>query len=188
MGRSLGFVGRSLAWQSGRRHRRLVVDWDRRDSAGRWGCFVGGSIGRLVPLDVAGFAAGCSYPVVACAAQDARQVDQGKTGSVDRRDSVLSKYSDRMMVLLKSLKSAHTAKPHHQNFEGCWCLHLGTVAVAHPRVVHSKFRIGSHYVLGAEHSRVVRLKTRIDLNRAALVVGRTQEELVLSSHHSTLDR
>ena len=60
--------------------------------------------------------------------------------------------------------------------------------MAHPRIVHSKFRIDSHSVLGAEHSRVVRLKTRIDLNYAALVVGRTPEELVLSSHHSTLDR
>ena len=86
-----------------------MVDWDGRDSVGRWGCFVGGSIGRLVPLDAAGFAAGCSSPVVACAAQDARQVDQGKTGSVDRRDPVLSKYSDRMMVLPESLESAHTA-------------------------------------------------------------------------------
>lgn len=175
VGRSLGFVGRRLACKSGRRHRRLVVGWDRRDSADRWGYFVGGSIGRFGPLDAdaAGFAAGCSYPVVACAAQDARQVDQGKTGSADRRNSILSKRSDRIMVLLKSLDSAHTAKPHHQNFEGRWCLHLGTVAVAHPRIVHLKFRIGSHYVLGAEHSRVVRLKTRIDLNRAALVAGRT---------------
>ena len=60
--------------------------------------------------------------------------------------------------------------------------------MAHPRIVHSEFRIDSHYVLGAEHSRVVRLKTRIDLKHAALVVGRTQEELVLSSRHSTLDR
>lgn len=61
------------------------------------------------------------------------------------------------------------------------------MAVSSHYIVHLELRIDSHSVRDAGHSPVVPLKTRMDLNRAALEVGRLSEALDLSSYHSILD-